>query len=1157
MRDLKCKNGGDGFTLTKKHKKIRFSKRSIKKLHHFPSSMQSDGIKIRERRIVPFCFLLAKRCLIYSFILLVLFSILLAILLKVGISGNMLAQKMEAALQGKLINVAETKIDDASLSFDESYHLALEAHNVGLTNVKGGVEIDKIGILRLGLATAPLLKGNIKVAQFEIADSSIHMPASNDGNFLDKLPQDTSGNIDFDTISFALFKAFDGVFSALKSQETHLVVIRNVSVHFGSEAVQKTFYIDELSLQYENNYILATGSLTWKDQKIALEATVNTSASGAADSFVISMKDFPFHLGADDNVARIFADGRPNNNYFRSRGKVNLALQGALTTNNTTQLELTLGLGETGTDIAQDNDIATSGEINLAYKSGDGQIAILPSELILGSLYLPLKGGVQSISMSGEQGVYAFNLVMNDGAVKPDDVKAARLDFNGEIKGRFFAKRAFVDFSQLLLETKNGKIDGRGSLQFGVGSPQTLLEFSMPQMPSDEIKQIWPINLSPGARRWVVSHVAGGEVKNANLKINFPQGIFVPGGVPPVLSDNELVLEGEFERVSTLLVGDLPPLRQGAGRVVIKGTTTEIFMDSAISYIDNKEDQIELSEGYFVIPWRPNIKVFANASARFKGKVSDVVRLVSLDPINAKDKVPFKAEEVSGDVSGLLKIRFPLMPRPDKSLINWSSELLFDKLSLLSPLDGNILITQAKGTAKLNKSDITIIADANLNGIPANINLYRPMGPSDIIPSETIRIQLTDDIRKKLMPGLNSIVSGTVALEIGAPIEGARPVKADVSNAEIRLPWVSWTKGKGIAGEVQFSFKNGGGNVKTIELHNFSLKGNSFMIAGNILIQNGALQSADLSRANLNRGDSLGLTLRKTNNGYRIVANGKKLDARALVKMVSGSQNQGQAKSNDSLDLVADIDSLSGFYDETLSNVKLKMVRRGSSSEDVIFNALTGDNKSITAKITRNNNSRDIAVNAANAGGLLRFMDFYDKVRGGILQLSLKSGTDGTLKGPVNVQDFQIVNEPRLASLVSSTPHSGGKSLNQAVDGKLDVSVAVIETASAQIGKGDSFLVIDGGVIRGQTIGATFQGIVYDASGNMSMTGTFMPAYGINRVFGDVPVLGTILGNGRDRGLIGITFKIDGKAREPKVTVNPISAIAPGIFRQIFEYKQQ
>jgi hypothetical protein len=71
----------------------------------------------------------------------------------------------------------------------------------------------------------------------------------------------------------------------------------------------------------------------------------------------------------------------------------------------------------------------------------------------------------------------------------------------------------------------------------------------------------------------------------------------------------------------------------------------------------------------------------------------------------------------------------------------------------------------------------------------------------------------------------------------------------------------------------------------------------------------------------------------------------------------------------------------------------------------------------------------------------------------------------------------------------------------------------------------------------------------------MEMTGTFMPAYGLNRLFGELPLIGAILGNGNDRGLLGITFKLQGPFEKPRLSINPLSLIAPGVFRQIFEFQ--
>ena len=71
----------------------------------------------------------------------------------------------------------------------------------------------------------------------------------------------------------------------------------------------------------------------------------------------------------------------------------------------------------------------------------------------------------------------------------------------------------------------------------------------------------------------------------------------------------------------------------------------------------------------------------------------------------------------------------------------------------------------------------------------------------------------------------------------------------------------------------------------------------------------------------------------------------------------------------------------------------------------------------------------------------------------------------------------------------------------------------------------------------------------------MDMTGTFMPAYGLNRIFGELPLVGVILGNGRDRGLIGVTYKLRRRRQVAAPPDQPALGHGAGIFRSIFEFQ--
>ena len=61
-----------------------------------------------------------------------------------------------------------------------------------------------------------------------------------------------------------------------------------------------------------------------------------------------------------------------------------------------------------------------------------------------------------------------------------------------------------------------------------------------------------------------------------------------------------------------------------------------------------------------------------------------------------------------------------------------------------------------------------------------------------------------------------------------------------------------------------------------------------------------------------------------------------------------------------------------------------------------------------------------------------------------------------------------------------------------------------------------------------------------------------MPAYGLNNVFAQVPLFGPILGGGQNEGLFAVNFRISGLASSPTLTVNPLSAVAPGFLRKLF-----
>jgi hypothetical protein len=62
-----------------------------------------------------------------------------------------------------------------------------------------------------------------------------------------------------------------------------------------------------------------------------------------------------------------------------------------------------------------------------------------------------------------------------------------------------------------------------------------------------------------------------------------------------------------------------------------------------------------------------------------------------------------------------------------------------------------------------------------------------------------------------------------------------------------------------------------------------------------------------------------------------------------------------------------------------------------------------------------------------------------------------------------------------------------------------------------------------------------------------------VPLFGLNNMFGQIPIVGLFLGGDKE-GLVGITFEVVGPPGAPVLRVNPMSALAPGLVRKVFEF---
>ena len=79
--------------------------------------------------------------------------------------------------------------------------------------------------------------------------------------------------------------------------------------------------------------------------------------------------------------------------------------------------------------------------------------------------------------------------------------------------------------------------------------------------------------------------------------------------------------------------------------------------------------------------------------------------------------------------------------------------------------------------------------------------------------------------------------------------------------------------------------------------------------------------------------------------------------------------------------------------------------------------------------------------------------------------------------------------------------------------------------------------------------------MIRKADNALDISGTVVPACGLSRALNVVPVIGDLLNGGNNNeGIFGLTYAMGGTFADPKIQLNPLSVLAPGIFRRLFDF---
>ncbi|MCW5681912.1 MAG: hypothetical protein KF794_05225 [Xanthobacteraceae bacterium] len=726
------------------------------------------------------------------------------------------------------------------------------------------------------------------------------------------------------------------------------------------------------------------------------------------------------------------------------------------------------------------------------------------------------------------------------------------------LRGGFDTETKVLSINEGLLQSTTATVALTGGIDFAPDDPILKLGIVGNRMPLSALKRLWPAPVAPGTRNWVLDNIESGTIERLALALNIPLETLGQHDVP--LNDDAVNLEIDVTGAKFTPVQGLPPIVDAKGSVLLTGRTARIRVNQGTVELSKKR-KLTIPDGLLEFKDHTPKNPVGTITMRLDGGADAIAELLAKDILKGEAGVALDPDTTRGTVSANLRFQLPFKRDVTMREIAYAAEANVTNFAAENLIRGQKM-EAANARVTINAAQIVIKGEGRIAGAPSSFEYVKPKDGKD--PEFKVAATLDDAARTRFGIELGQWLFGPVTLRVHG-ISGERETKmtvdADMTAAQVVELVPGWNKPAGQPARAQYRLTERDGALKFEDIVITSQAGVN--LRGTLdLDADGNMSGANFTTFQLSGSDRATMRAERTADGaLKVVVRGTSLDARGLLKSLSeatGGQhdNKKNRKPRD-LDIDLRLASASGNNGETIRNLVLSVVRRNGEIRSFALLGKIGRDSSIVGELRAREGGRPVIyITAGDAGALFRFGDYYGKIRGGEIWIVLDTPTqDGAPQdGIVSVRNFQIVGEPNLDRLISSTPQDLGDRGPQGQRNQPTGGAVQFIRMRVDFTRTPGRFAIREGLIFGPAIGATVDGVLDYANNAVQLRGTYVPAYGLNNFFGQLPVVGLFLG-GPKEGLLALTFEIAGPASRPILRVNPMSMAAPGFFRKIFEFR--
>jgi hypothetical protein len=691
-----------------------------------------------------------------------------------------------------------------------------------------------------------------------------------------------------------------------------------------------------------------------------------------------------------------------------------------------------------------------------------------------------------------------------------------------------------------------------GSLTFGP-TPTLALGIAASQVPVSAAKRLWPSLIARGTRGWAVDRIEQGLIDRILIAVNVPLDAI---GKPDVeLPDSAVRLEMTGSNAAFRPRADLPLVRDAQVTAVVTGKTARVRVSKAT--IETPQGRrIAMSDAVLEVP--DHIPPNPNGSIRFRfdSAADAVAEIASIEMLRGVTGFAVDPLLAKGSASGTIKLDLVFRQDVRGDEVSYVAEGDVKDFSADNIVRGQ-RVENVNARVSVTGAAVQVKGDGKIAGAPASFEFRKVKAKNE--SDFRVSAMLDDIARARMGVDLAPWLQGQIKMQVQGLTndrENRLDVDTDLTNAKVTDLVPGWHKAAGRPGRATFRLVE---RDNTVRLEDLSVTGSGVTLKGSLeLDSEGAFVAANLPTFHLSEGDKASLRAERAPDGaLRVTVRGDVLDARGAIRGLTegpGQQTSGRQQRPRDLDLELRLGAATGYNGEVARQLEMKILRRNGEIRNFSLVGKIGRDASMVGELRLRDGSRPtIYLTSGDAGAMFRFADFYSRVYGGEVSILIEPPRpDGTPQdGVISLKDFTIRGEPALDRMQAAAPAEPGEARGQTRPSSQGVAFLRMQV---DFSRTPGRFNIREGVIFGPSIGATVDGVLDFAGDRVQIRGTYVPAFGINNLFGQLPIVGLFLG-GPKEGLIAITFEIVGPASGPTLRVNPMSAAAPGFLRKLFEFR--